>query len=246
MGGPGNEVISLSRMFRLTGTPKTSVIRARARPASARPTETNVDRSRSVRRPNRRVSPGTCSANVLRGQERSGRRNRRTRNDTTTNLPTAGGSRGNLRTSHVFDLTSTRIQGRPPRWQWSGPRPGRPCRSPRSTPRSRPPPRRTTAHPAAAVLRSRRSTVDHTAFRAGDFRVTSTATTRRSTVTSRTRPPEVDQSVGADTTCRSERGTQGLPEGDVAEFWHQQGPCGGSLGFLCGPRRPVPFVSPTA
>lgn len=96
--------------------------------------------------------------------------------------------------SHVFGLTNTRIQGRPPRWQWAGPRPGRPCRSPRSTPRSHPPPRKTTAPPDAAVLRSRRSTVDHTASRSGDFRATPTASTRRSTVTLRRPPQEVDQS----------------------------------------------------
>lgn len=81
----------------LTGVPKTSVIRVPARPVSARPTETYVDRSRSVRRPNRRVSPGTCSAKVLRGQEFSAQTNRRTRKDTTTNLPTAGRSWGNFR-----------------------------------------------------------------------------------------------------------------------------------------------------
>ncbi len=83
-GGSGSEVISLRRVFRLTCTPKASAIRAPARPASARPTETSVDRSRSVRRPNRRVSPGACSANVLREQEPSMQTNRRTLNDTTT------------------------------------------------------------------------------------------------------------------------------------------------------------------
>ncbi|MFJ6565762.1 hypothetical protein ACIQMV_39235, partial [Streptomyces sp. NPDC091412] len=74
-------------VFRLTGDPKVSVIRAPARPASARPTETKVDRSRSVRRPNRRVSPGTCSASVLRSQDSSAQTKCRTRNDTTANLP---------------------------------------------------------------------------------------------------------------------------------------------------------------
>ncbi len=84
-------------VFRLTGAPKVSVIRAQARAASARPTETRVDLSRSVRRPNRRVRPDTCSAKVLRGQESCVQTNPRTRNDTTTNLPTAGRSRGNRR-----------------------------------------------------------------------------------------------------------------------------------------------------
>ena len=83
--------------MRLTGASKTPVIRAPARPASARPTETNAERSRSVRRPNRRVSPGTCSANVLRWQFSSEQTKRRTRRDTTTGLPAAGRSRGTRR-----------------------------------------------------------------------------------------------------------------------------------------------------
>lgn len=70
--------------------PKESVMRAPARPASARPTETSVDRSRSVRRPNRRVSSGTCSTNVLRGQKLAAQTNRRTRSATMTDLPAVG------------------------------------------------------------------------------------------------------------------------------------------------------------
>ncbi|WP_405848879.1 transposase [Streptomyces sp. NBC_01518] len=58
---------------------------------------TSVDRSRSVCRPNLRVRPGTCSAKVLRAQDSSSQTNRRTRNDTTTNLPAVGRSRGNRR-----------------------------------------------------------------------------------------------------------------------------------------------------
>lgn len=97
MTGSGSEAISLSRVFLLTGTLKASVIRAPARPASASPTDTSADRSRSVLRPNRPMSPGTCSAKVLRGQESSPQTNRRTRSDTTTNLPAVGRSRGNRR-----------------------------------------------------------------------------------------------------------------------------------------------------
>lgn len=97
VGGSGSEVISLSSVFRLTRTPKASDMRAPTRPASARPTETSADRSRSVRRPNRRVSPGTCSTNVVRGQDSSAQTNRRTRNGTTTSLPAVGRSQGNRR-----------------------------------------------------------------------------------------------------------------------------------------------------
>jgi len=93
----GSEAISLNRVFRLTGTLRASVIRAPARPASARPTDTSVDRSRSVHRPNLRVRPGTCSAKVMRSQDSSSQTNLRTRNDTTTNLPAVGRSRGNRR-----------------------------------------------------------------------------------------------------------------------------------------------------
>lgn len=66
VAGSGSEAISLNRVFRLTGTSKASVIRAPARPASLRPTDTSVDRSRSVHRPNLRVRPGTCSTKVMR------------------------------------------------------------------------------------------------------------------------------------------------------------------------------------
>ncbi len=52
----------------------------------------SVDRSRFVRRPNRRVSPGTCSAKVLRGQEPSAQTNLRTLNATTRGLPAVGRS----------------------------------------------------------------------------------------------------------------------------------------------------------
>jgi hypothetical protein len=97
VAGSGIEAISLNRVFRLTETLKASVIRAPARPASTRPTDTNIDRSRSVRRPNLRVKPGTCSAKVLRSQDSSSQTNRRTRNDTTTNFPAVGRSRGNRR-----------------------------------------------------------------------------------------------------------------------------------------------------
>lgn len=96
-GGVRSEAISLNRVFRLTGTLRASVIRAPARPASARPTDTSVDRSRSVRRPNLRVRPGTCSAKVMRSQDSSSQTNLRTRNDTTTSLPAIGRSRGNRR-----------------------------------------------------------------------------------------------------------------------------------------------------
>ncbi len=97
MAGSGSEAISLNRVFRLTGTLKASVIRAPARPSSARPTDTSVDRSRSVRRPNLRVRPGTCSAKVMRSQDSSSQTNLRTRNGTTTHLPGVGRSRGNRR-----------------------------------------------------------------------------------------------------------------------------------------------------
>lgn len=54
---------------------KASVIRAPARPASARPADTCIDRNRPVRRPNLRVGPGTCSAKVMRSQDSSSRTN---------------------------------------------------------------------------------------------------------------------------------------------------------------------------
>lgn len=79
------------------GTLKASIIRAPARPASAGPTDTSIDRSRSVRRPNLRVGPGTCSAKDMRSQDSSSPTNLRTRNDTSTNLPAVGRSRGNRR-----------------------------------------------------------------------------------------------------------------------------------------------------
>ncbi|SCD69476.1 hypothetical protein GA0115240_11987 [Streptomyces sp. DvalAA-14] len=97
MAGSGSEVSSLSRVFRLTGTLRASVIRVPARPASARATDTGADRSRSVRRPNLRARPGTCSAKVMRSQDFSSQTNLRTGNDTTTNLPAVGRSRGNRR-----------------------------------------------------------------------------------------------------------------------------------------------------
>jgi hypothetical protein len=92
-GGSGNEAISRNRAFRLTGAPKASAIWAPVRPA--RPTDASL--KRSFRPPYRRVSPGTCSAKVRRGQELSTQVNLRTRNDSTMRLPAVGKSPGNRR-----------------------------------------------------------------------------------------------------------------------------------------------------
>lgn len=88
--------------------------------------------------PGHLLGEGLARAGVLLADER------RTRNDTAANLPTAGRSRGNCRYE--------------------------PCIRPGQHPHPGQAAWRTATRPAAAVLRSRRSTVDHTAHRPGDFR----------------------------------------------------------------------------
>lgn len=64
--GSGHASTSRSTVLRHTDTPKQLAMRASARPASTWPAAAGFDRSRSVRRPYRRVSPGSCSAKVRR------------------------------------------------------------------------------------------------------------------------------------------------------------------------------------
>ncbi|WP_051782643.1 MULTISPECIES: hypothetical protein [unclassified Streptomyces] len=78
-------------------TPLTARPAPTSRPASARPTAASVDRRRSVRRPYRRVKPGSCSAKVRRPHEVTGQRNRRTHKQRATRLPPLGTSAGNRR-----------------------------------------------------------------------------------------------------------------------------------------------------
>ena len=75
VAGSGSEAISLSRVFRLTGASKASVIRAPARPASARPTD---DQRRSqplgpsaepAGEPGHLLGEGLALAGVLRADE---------------------------------------------------------------------------------------------------------------------------------------------------------------------------------
>ena len=61
--------------------------RAPARPANASPIEANCPVNGGVRLAYRRVSPGTCSANVNAGQASFSQKNRRTRSRTTLARP---------------------------------------------------------------------------------------------------------------------------------------------------------------
>lgn len=68
-----------------------------ARPARAGPISPIARCSLSVTRPWRRVSPGSCSANVRRPQAEAVQKNRRTRNASCARRPAAGRSAGNRR-----------------------------------------------------------------------------------------------------------------------------------------------------
>lgn len=85
----------------------------------------------------------------------------------TCRLP--AGHEGTADRNRVFGPPNTRIPGMPPGMRSSGPRPGRPCRTPRRIPRARPLLRGTAAHPAGAVLRSRCSTLPSHRIPAGRF-----------------------------------------------------------------------------
>ncbi|MGA5509405.1 pyridoxamine 5'-phosphate oxidase family protein [Streptomyces umbrinus] len=84
--------------------------------------------------------------------------------------PQAAGHEETADRSRAFALRGTRSPGTSHAGQCSGPRSERPSRSPRPTPPTRSPARRTATLRVAAVLRSQRSTVGHTAHRPGDFR----------------------------------------------------------------------------
>lgn len=92
-GGVGY-ALSRNTVLRLTATPKTPAMRAPARSASARPTAASVDRSRSVRRPYRRVNPATCSTNVRRSHNAFSHMNRRTCRHSRTRFPALGAGAG--------------------------------------------------------------------------------------------------------------------------------------------------------
>lgn len=104
---------------RLTGMPTRPASRAPARPARARPIPARTSRKRSVRRPCRRVRPGICSANVLRGQVGSSHQNGRTRRTRTVSRPPEARSEGERMKSVQAQSDKSFVRGTLPRHQSS-------------------------------------------------------------------------------------------------------------------------------
>jgi hypothetical protein len=187
-GGSGSEAIS-SRVFRLTGAPKTSVIREPA-PACEGKADREQGRSQPFGPP---TEPAREPRHLLGKCLARGRTPPRRRIGAPVTSPRRtcrllADHEGSAGRSRVFGPTSTRIPGMPPGRRSTGPRPGRPCRTPRRIPPTGPPLRRTAAHTAAGRTSL---TAQHwwpNRPPAGCLSAISVTITRRSTVTLRTRP----------------------------------------------------------
>ena len=95
-GGSGSAISSRSMQVRPAVIPSAAASRDPARPASAAATAPSDPASSGVRRAYRKVSPSTCSANVVRSQPGTAQKNRRTASRITTRRPPIAASASRL------------------------------------------------------------------------------------------------------------------------------------------------------